>query len=407
MKQLTVLLLVLGSLALQGQNTAQWRGVNRDGIYNETGLIKAWPETGPALLWDFSGIGNGYGSVAVSDDKIFVNGEIDSVSHLFAFDLSGTLLWKAPNGAEFMGEGFSGNFPGSRSTPTVVNDLVYACSGMGRIACYETKTGVEKWAINMLNDLNGISNYFGYSESLLVDGNKLFCFPGGNDTNFVALDRFTGKILWTSKALSDTITYCSPMLIELPEIKILVSFSNRNLLGLNAETGELLWSHKQAVKENNHHCNTPIYKNGNIYYATSYGNGLVKLALANNGKSIKELWRIEIDENGFSGFVIHNEKLYASTDKLRLSEIDINAGIVTDSLKVKTGTVIIADSMLYCYSDNGYVNLMGISTENMELVSKFKVDKGTKEHFSHPAIKNGVLYIRHGDALMAYRIKEE
>jgi hypothetical protein len=114
--------LVLCTLSSNSQNIAQWRGENRDGIYNEKGLLKIWPEGGPELLWEKEGLGNGYGSVAVAADKLFVNGEIDSISHLFAFDLNGNLLWKAPNGAEFMGEGFSGNFPGSRSTPTVVDD---------------------------------------------------------------------------------------------------------------------------------------------------------------------------------------------------------------------------------------------------------------------------------------------
>jgi len=405
MKHLILALLVFYSVFAQGQTVSQWQGVNRNGIYLEKDLLKIWPEAGPNLLWEFSGLGNGYGSVTAAADKIFVNGEIDSVSYLFAFDPKGTLLWKSPNGAEFMGEGFASNFPGSRSTPTVVDDLVYACSGMGRIGCFETKTGTEKWAINMIQDFNGLPNYFGYSESLLVDGNKIFCFPGGNDTNMVALDRFTGKIIWTTKALSDTITYCSPMLIELPTIKILATFSGSNLLGVNAETGELLWSHKQAKKENNHHSNTPIYQNGNIYYVTSYGNGAVKLQLAPDGKSIKELWRTDVSDNGYSGLLIQNEKLYTSAHKTKLSGIDLNTGAVIDSLKIKTGTLAYADSMLYYYSDNGDLSLINISGEKMKLVSKFKIDKGTKEHFAFPVIDNGVLYIRHGNMLMAYKVK--
>ena len=143
---LSILLILFVSISLQAQTTSQWRGLNRDGVYaSEKNLLKSWPESGPALLWSTDEIGNGFGSPVVSEGKVFINGEIDSISHLFAFDLSGKLLWKTPNGNEFMGSGFSAKFPGARSTPTVVKDLVYVCSGRGKVACIEVSTGKIKW----------------------------------------------------------------------------------------------------------------------------------------------------------------------------------------------------------------------------------------------------------------------
>jgi outer membrane protein assembly factor BamB len=143
------------SFTANSQEIYQWRGPARDGIFQEKNLLKNWPENGPKLLWVKENIGEGYGSIAVSKDMIFVNGKLDSLSVISALDLKGNTIWKYSNGKEFTGSDYTANFPGSRSTPTVVNDLVYVSSGNGRIACLEKQTGKEKWAIDMIKDFNG------------------------------------------------------------------------------------------------------------------------------------------------------------------------------------------------------------------------------------------------------------
>jgi outer membrane protein assembly factor BamB len=398
-------LMVLLAITIAGysQEIYQWRGSMRNGIYTEQNLLKSWPESGPQMVW-FSDIGDGYGAPTPAEDKVFVNGEIDSISHVFAFDLNGKLLWKTPNGKEFTGKGFSTKFPGSRSAPTVINNLVYACSGNGRIVCLEKQTGKEKWATDMVGNLNGIMPNFGYGESLLVDDKNVYCFPGGATTNAAALDRITGKVVWTSKALSDTACYTSPLLIKLPARNIVVTFSNYYLMGLDALTGELLWSHKQENVKQKQQCNTPIYDKGYIYYVAGDGNGAVKLELAADGKSIKEIWRNGNVKNNFNGFLKLDNRIISCDRSQKIKLLDDITGITVDSVKINRGALIFADNMLYCYSDNGDVNLVKLTGTKMEVVSKFKADKGTREHFAHPAIKNGVLYIRHGKVLMAYKI---
>lgn len=402
---LTLVLFVACGQVEQKTEIAQWRGDNRDGIYNESGLLKSWPTEGPELLWQTDTLGSGFGAPAVTNNTVYINGEIDSISHLFAFDLTGNLKWKSANGNEFMGDGFSASWPGPRSTPTVVENLVYTISGNGRLACFDATTGSEKWASHMTKDLHGFYNYFGYAESPLVDGDKVFCMPGGADTNIVALNRFTGEIAWTSKALSDTASYCSPMLIEFPTRKVLVNFGIHNLVGLDAATGELLWSHEQKVTQYNQPSNTPIFKDGHLYYVQVDGNGAVKLAVSEDGASINEVWRKETNASTFMGFLIKEDKIYNTCYKPSMEVRDINSGEIIDSLRIKTSTLITADNMLYAYSNNGSVQLIN-TADSLHIVSKFKVKQGTKEHFTNPVIKNGVLYIRHGNSLMAYNIKQ-
>ena len=403
-----LLLLTAFSQNSHSQTIAQWRGQNRDGIYPGNKLLKSWPETGPRLLWSTEEIGNGYGSPAITGDKLFINGEKDSVSHVFAFDLAGKLIWKSPNGPEFFGTDFSAGFPGARSTPTVDNDLVYVCSGLGRIACFEAATGKERWAVNMVTDLGGKINMFGYSESLLVDEKNVYCFPGGNETNIAAVDKLTGKTVWTSKAMGDKVSFCSPFIIRLPGQEILVTLSREYLMGLQLADGKLLWSHKEdSVKLEGEYCNTPIYANGFIYGVSGVekGSGAYKLELSPDGKKIKEVWRNTNVKNAMGGFIKIDNHLFSTSKDNKLKRLDVNTGMVTDSIGNLRGSLISANNQLYCYNDNGNMNLIGLTGNNMKVISRFRIGKGTKEHFSHPVISNGILYIRHGKALMAYKIK--
>jgi len=391
-----------------GQSISQWRGTNRDGIYPDKNLLKIWPEAGPKLLWLTEEIGNGYSSPVIAEGKLYINGEIDSISHVFAFDQNGKLIWKTPNGKEFFGEGYSANFPGARSAPTVYNDLIYVCSGLGRIVCLEAATRKERWAVNMVSDLGGKLNMFGYSESLLVDETKVYCYPGGSESNVVALDRFTGKVIWTSKALGDVVSFCSPVIIKLPELNVLVNLSREYLMGLDAKNGELLWSLKEdSVKLEGEYCNTPIYADGFIYEISGVekGSGAFKLELSPDGKSIKRIWKNDKVKNPMGGFVKFGDRIYATSEDKKLKVLDAKTGQVVETLSGMKGSLIAADNLLFCYTDNGYVNLIKGIGSKLEVVSKFKIEKGTKEHFSHPVIANGVLYVRHGNALMAYQIK--
>jgi outer membrane protein assembly factor BamB len=390
------------------KNISQWRGINRDGVYNETGLLNQWPENGPELLWFTEEIGSGFAEPSVLNDKIFVNGEIDSTAYLFVFDLYGKLLWKSPNGPEFMGEGYASNYPGARSTPTILDNLVYATTGHGRIACFETSGGAEKWAVEMVKDLGGWENEFGYSESVAVEDQNVYCFPGGTETNIAALDRFTGKTVWTSKALGDTTSFCSPILVDLPTRKILVTFGRNYLFAIDCKTGELLGSYKlEGFQYDGEHCNTPIYIDGYIYMvvAEENGKGAIKLAISSDGKNIKEVWTNKQIRNGFGGFVVVGNNLFTTVQANWLKSVEINSGIVEDSVKTIFGSVIFADQKFICYGMNGEVSLINYAQNKFEVAGKFKIGKGTKEHFSHPVVANGVMYIRHGKALMAYKIK--
>ena len=408
-----MLLLPLTAILYSCRNEPQiteWRGADRNGIYDETGLLDSWPEEGPEELWFLKGIGNGYGSPVIDGDRIYITGEIDSTAILHCITLDGKTFWQSEFGKEW-----HVNFPGSRSAPTIADDLIYVGSGMGNLFCMEKENGNIVWLKSLEEDFQGVLPRFGHSESAVVHGDMVFWTAGGKEHNVVALDRFTGDLLWSNPAHGERSGYHPPRLIEHAGMKILVTFSAYHLIGLNAETGELLWSHEQdnyptekrQPGYGDTHANTVLFEDGSIYYAEGDGNCGVKLSISEDGKSIEEIWRNKDFDSYMGGIVKLGGKLYGSgTVKPKLWSVDAESGVLTDSLEVGNGVVIAADEHLYFYNFKGEMKLISYDASgHMEGVSSFKITRGKKEHFSHPVISEGVLYLRHGNVLMAFDIK--
>jgi outer membrane protein assembly factor BamB len=259
----------------------------------------------------------------------------------------------------------------------------------------------------MVTDFHAPMNRFGFSESLVVNGNSVFFSPGNADSNVVALDRFTGKINWICKGLGQMTSYCSPAFIRLPEREILVTFSKSALLGIDTKDGTLLWSHKQDG-EGDVHINTPLFDNGFIYYITGDGNGSVKLKLSADGREITEVWRNGACDNTMGGFIKLNDYIYtASYGRRYWYTLETNTGKIVDSVKFDKGVTIFADGLLYGYNEKGQLGIFKPNGPKMEAVSSFKVTRGTKAHYAHPVICGGIMYVRHGRSLLAYDVKEK
>jgi outer membrane protein assembly factor BamB len=405
---LPVMLLIAWSCSSPEPQIHEWRGEDRKGIYHETNLLKVWPAEGPHERWYMEGIGSGFGSPVIAGDRLYVTGVIDSMAVLYCISLDGKMIWKSTLGKEWMT-----SFPGSRSAPTIVDDLIYVGSGMGNLYCLERETGTMVWSRDFKADFQGVLPRFGHSESAVVDGNRVFWTVGGEAHNVVALERLTGELEWSHPAFGERSAYHHPRLIALPGRKILVTFSAYHLMGFDAETGELLWSHEQdnyPLEERkpgygDTHANTVLYDDGSIYYAAGDGNGGVRLDLSEDGSKITEVWRNPEFDSFMGGIVKIGEYIYGGgTVKKQLKSIHADTGQLADSLDIGTGAVIEADQMLYYYNWKGEMKLVGYDEGKMTEVSSFKITRGEKEHFSHPVIHRGVLYLRHGDVLMAFDI---
>lgn len=388
---------------------SEWRGLNRNGIYNESKLMKSWPVEGPAEVWSIESIGNGYGSPVFAGDHFYITGEIDSMAILFCFNLKGEKQWQTTLGKEWVK-----TCPGSRSAPTVADDLIYAGTGMGNLFCINRMNGKIIWSKDLRTDFQGVLPLHGHSESPVVSGDKIFWTAGGKIHNAVALNRFNGRLIWTNKGFGESSAYNQPKLIEHPSGNILVTFSSYHMMGFDIETGKMLWSHEQdnyAAAERkpgngDTHSNTVLYENGSIYYAEGDGNCGVRLNISPDGKRITEVWRNKGFDSYMGGIVKIGNFIYGSgTVKPELKAINATTGELIDSLRIGSGAIIAADGTLYYYNQKGEMNLISYNEGKIEKISSFMIKKGTKEHFSHPVINKGILYQRHGNLLMAFDIK--
>jgi outer membrane protein assembly factor BamB len=324
---------------------------------------------------------------------------------LFTFDTNGALLWTKEYGAEF-----GLNFHGTRSAPVIVDDLIYIESGMGAVYCLNTENGKEQWSVDFIKDL-GVDSVlqFGYSESVLIDGDNLICVPGAKDNNVVCLNRFSGEMVWSSKGVGEIATYNSPILVDYQGLKLVIAMSAGSIMGIDASTGEVYWQIGQTQR-NKIHANTALYADGKIVVSSAdptETSGLVQIELTEGGKNAEVVWRNRKFRNLMGGIVKIDSCIYGSAYmKKDWQVIDWKTGkMLAQNKEIGGGAIIYADGLFYCYAErDGAIALAKASTESFEIINKFEIPLGTKEHWARPVIDNGVLYIRHGDAFMAYNI---
>jgi outer membrane protein assembly factor BamB len=207
----------------------QWRGTDRTGIYNETGLLKSWPAQGPQLLWHYDGLGEGHSSVAIANNKIYVTGLVDGKGQLFVFDMNGKLLNKKEYGLEW-----DTSYNGSRGTATVNNGKIYVYSGKGELVCFDENTLDIIWEKNVIDEFQGSNIRWGVNESPLIIDDKIIITPGGKEHNVVALNKNTGNIIWSCAGEGDLSSYCSPLYITDQQVPLIVTITAKHILGIHA-----------------------------------------------------------------------------------------------------------------------------------------------------------------------------
>ena len=402
------------------QSIWEWREENRTGVSSETGLMKSWPDEGPQLIWSNRELPRGYSSPAFGNNTIYLTGNVDRNDVLVALDAGGKVKWQTTYGTSW-----NPSNPESRCTPTVEGERVYISSGSGEIACINGVSGDIIWSLKASEIYKGTFGEWGITESLLIDGQKLYYSPGGPETMTIAFDKTTGNLIWKSESLDDKPMYVSPVLIEYAGRKMIVNVARNYIYAIDASTGGILWKirHEEVVDHSDYHstwpgldhikCVTPLYHDGKIYVTGGYDTGAALLSLSADGNNVSVDWSDKVLDVHHGGVVLIDGYLYGSN---WISNGDGNWCCVEWSTGKKMweehwknkGSIIAAEGLLYIYDErSGFVGLLKPDTEKFNLISSFRFKGGTGPYWAHPAINNGVLYLRHGGALMAYDIKEK
>ena len=390
----------------------QFRGPARDGHFPEQGLMKSWPQDGPALILETENVGKGWSTPVLTGDKIYVTGMIDTLDYLTALDIQGNILWQTS-----YGRSWNQSFPDTRSTPVVDGDRIYVQSGTGRVACIERESGKELWAVGVDQQFGGEYHLWGNSETPLVVDGKVICSPGGSETSVVALDKMTGETIWKTKSLGGPRAYASATLYEYNGFRYILAVIGTHLMAIKPDNGDIAWSYKYHNPEKWDQpgliwTNTPVYRGDEIFISKGYDYYSVMLKMDPSGTSVTEKFIDNTLDNHHHGMILSGDYLYGSNwqDNRRGQWVcmDWNTGEIKYEQEWDTkGALVMADGMLYAYNERGNVGLIKPGPEKFEVVSQFKVTKGAGPHWAHPFITDGKLLIRHGEALMVYDIREK
>ncbi|MFC1607524.1 PQQ-binding-like beta-propeller repeat protein, partial [Candidatus Latescibacterota bacterium] len=299
---MTVLTLSFFTVTAAAQGTSEWpgyHGTDRTNKSTETGLQKTWPEKGPKLLWTASGLGEGYSTVSIAGGYVYSAGKIGKQTYVIAYDMDGKQVWKTPNGEAWETTmSYAKGFTGSRCTPTYNDGVVYHFGETGRLAAFDHATGKEKWALDLRERFDAPVPKYGFSESVLIDGDRLYCSPAGKKGFMVCLGKKDGKLIWSCTDIPGTAGYASPILVEFGGIRQVMNMSSGYAYGVDSQTGKFLWSTKF---ENFRSINAtdPVFLNSHVFVTTGYGkgSGLIKLVATNDGIKAEIIWEKLIMDN--------------------------------------------------------------------------------------------------------------
>ncbi len=383
----------------------QWRGVQRDGKSSETGLLKAWPENGPTLLWKQTGLDEGYSTPSVADGKIFGMSYREEDEVCWALnETDGSLIWevKTSNAERKIG------YPhGPRSTPTFDNGELFTLGSKGQLTRLDAQTGKIHWQKHLQDDLNGrMMSHWGFSESILVDGNRILCTPGGDQGTVACLDRKTGELVWRTKDLVDRAAYASIVKTTIHDTEQYIVLTGETLAGIVPETGKLLWridrSGKTAVIP------TPICRDNLIFVTSAYGIGcnLFEIKKTDGQFSASERYANRELENHHGGVILIGNHVYA-TNRNSIVCLELETGDVAwEERSVGKGSLSYADGHLYLRSEKGPIALIEANPELYVEKGRFdQPDRSRLSSWPHPVIANGRLLLRDRDKLLCFDIK--
>ena len=409
MKLMWLLFLLPVAGVARGGDWPQFHGPQRDNVCNETNLLKRWPEGGPKLLWRAAGIGEGYASAAISAGRVLTAGNLGSNTVITALDLDGKQLWQATNGPAYRR-----SMPGARATPTIVGDKFYHLNADGDLICLETATGRALWSLNMLEKFGGRNIQWGLSESLLVEGDRVFATPGGTNVLMVALDRHTGKTLWQTAGTGDKPGYTAPQLLNVKGQRQIVTMTSASAVGLAPETGQLLWRFPMpAPYEVN--ASHPIYHDGQLALFSTWGRGAFLLRLTPDGEQcgIEQVWHTTELDNEHGGVVRVGGALFGHADgnhkHRHWAALDWASGRTLWTSEElpgpRSGTILAADGMLYLMNEKRQLALAPADPQKLEIVSRFDLPaEGQGPSWAHLVICDGRLYVRYSDFLYVFDI---
>ena len=402
-----VAVVVMLSSVCLGGDWAQWWGPNRDGRSAETGLLQEWPDGGPELLWKATGLGAGFSTVAIAGDKIYTTGDKDGSSYVHGLALDGgKILWTTKLGKA--GAPGWGKFTGPRSTPTVDGDRLFVVGQYGELLCLKTADGSVVWRKHMTSDFGGKRPEWGFSESVLVDGDQVVCTPGGKRGAIVALDKRTGELLWQTKDFTDPAHYSSIVVAEIGGVKQYVQLTARSVVGISTD-GKVLWRAERKGKTAV--IPTPVVHGNKVYVTSGYGVGSNMFEIRSAGGSFqaRQVYADRTISNHHGGALRIDDYVYGYCDRRGWVCQELVTGEIkwAEKGEIGKGSLTYADGRLYLRAESkGTVGLIEATPDGYRETGRFiQPEFGKPKTWPHPVVAGKKLYLRDQGNLFCYDVQ--
>ena len=400
---LVLMLTSAGGQGPQGLDWPQWRGPDRNGISRETGLAAEWPASGPPAVWSAANLGTGYGSLAVSGTRVFVQGLKNRDSVVTSLNRAdGKPLW-----TRVLGPG-AGNDqgPGPRGTPTVDGDRLYVLTESGDLASLRAEDGTVLWQRNILREFGGRNIPWLISESPLIDGSNVIVTPGGRNAGMAALDKMSGKTVWVAKELSDEAGYASPIVADVQGVRAIMTLTSEAGVGVRASDGKLLWRYR-PVANGTANITTPVVQDNKVFYTSSYGTGgaLLTLSARDGGLMAQEVYFTRDMQNHHGGVIVLNGYLYGFHNSIMACLEFATGKPMWRDRSVGKGSITYADRHFYILSEDNVVGLVEASSAGYREKGRFKIADQGWPSWAHPVVSGGRLYIRNQGVLNVYDVR--
>lgn len=412
------ILLFISSIVCNSQDWPDWRGINRDGTWNETGIVEKFDSEKLVPKWSVS-VGSGYSGPTVSNGKVYVTDLIKTpfqTEGVLCFnEETGEKIWEFRYKCEYMGVGYPA---GPRASVVLNEGKAYSLGTMGNLVCINAENGEVIWQRDLNKEYEIRMPVWGISATpLIIDDKIILQISGSNNACIIALDKNTGKEIWRN--LEDIAAYSAPIIIEKNGTRVVVVWTENSLSGLNPNSGEIYWRIPWDVGSGMSIA-TPVLYNDHIFVSCFYSGSLL-VKLTNNYTSAEKAWqRCGESERKTDALhcvintpVIIGDYIYGvdSYGELRCLEFATGNRVWEDLTAVKKDRwanihFVQNRDKTWMFNEQGELIISELSPKGFKEISRTKIIEPTKEQlprsvaWSHPGFANKHVFIRNDNKLV-------
>ena len=427
---------LVAQAVLHGDDWPEWRGAGRAGVWNETGILDAFPAGGLKVRWR-TPIQSGYAGPAVFEGRVFLTDSRRTVGNraieraLAIDEKTGAVLWTQEWPADYTGLQLIYAI-GPRATPTVDGNRVYVLGAMGRLLALDAATGRIVWHKDFVRDFDASVPSWGMSAAPLVDGDRLIALVGGEpNAKVIAFNKQTGEELWRALSSDWEPGYNQPTIITHAGVRQLIIWHPRAISSLDPVTGKIHWEVPSEV-DMGMTVATPVHS-GSHLLVTSFYNGARMLRLDDDKPGAAMLWagksnsEVATDaiHSTISTPVIDGNYIYGVDSHGELRCLELATGkrvwesmaLVKERARWATAFLVKNGDRYFINNDRGELVIAKLSPSGFHEISRTQLIEPTHPyarrrelgavHWSHPAYANKHIFVRNDRELLKASLAKE